>query len=384
MIIGVVIGIAGVSILYYSPIFKPFPQPTGLYNIGTTTLEFTDTSRKEIFEQNRDEHRRIALRLFYPAHYTDALKQYPYLGQKMPYYQKFVSDFYHIPECITKLFLRGIQTYSFVDAQLSNEKEVYPVILFSHGLLGLPSDTALIILENLASHGYIVFAIDHTYLNALTLFADGTVASSLQLSDQFNKMSQKEQKQFQSDAIEVYKADMKFVIDELETLNNDPQSFLYNRMDLNAIAVMGHSAGGTASIEFCRSDNRCKAAIDLDGWYDQAIGEEPINKALLLIFGSKSLEIGEPTPEYLKRKELTNEQYFEREEAIQEHREKLCSVPNCSFIVINGASHNDFGDEMFIKWPLREWSAIDAYKATENINGHIIKFLSASLSSNRN
>ena len=241
-----------------------------------------------------------------------------------------MASYYKVPESIAKLLLHGIDTHSFINAPLASEQSSYPVVLFSHGLLGLPSDTSLTILENLASHGYIVVAIDHSYLNALTLFADGRVTSSLTLSEQFNKMSQKEQKEFQTKAIDVYKADMKFVIDELAKLNEDPQSIFYHRINLQQIAAMGHSAGGTASIEFCRIDNRCKAAIDLDGWYDQVIGQEPINKPLLLVFAEKSIEVSEPTPEYLKRKEITREQYYEREKNIQEHKEKLCSASNCS------------------------------------------------------
>ena len=64
------------------------------------------------------------------------------------------------------------------------------------------------------------------------------------------------------------------------------------------------------------SDKRCKAAIDLDGWYDHIIGMQPLGKPLLLIFGSKSIEIAEPTADYLKRKEITREQYYEREKSI--------------------------------------------------------------------
>ena len=295
------------SLWYASPIFKPFPKPTGPYSVGTTVVELTDSNRKETFSENPDENRKLVVHFYYPSLPSSDQKKYPYLGNKMPYYQKFMASYYKVPESIAKLLLHGIDTHSFINAPVASEQSSYPVVLFSHGLLGLPSDTSLTILENLASHGYIVAAIDHSYLNALTLFANGRVTSSLPLSEQFNKMSQKEQKEFQTKAIDVYKADMKFVIDELAKLNEDPQSIFYHHINLQQIAAMGHSAGGTASIEFCRNDNRCKAAIDLDGWYDQVIGQEPINKPLLLVFAEKSIEVSEPTPEYLKRKELTRE-----------------------------------------------------------------------------
>lgn len=370
----VVFGIMG-TLWYLSPIFKPLSKPMGPYSVGTTLIELTDSTRNETYSENPDDVRQIVARIFYPTNMTEGFEKYSYLGKKMPYYQKFVAGHYNVPECMAKLFLRGIGTHSYINPPLAQEHSSYPVVLFSHGLLGLPSDTSLVILENLASHGYIAVAIDHSYLNALTLFADGSVISSLKLSDQFNKMSQKEQKEFQTKAIDVYKADMKFVIDELTKLNEDQNSMFYHHINLEQIAAIGHSAGGTASIEFCRADTRCKAAIDLDGWYDQVIGQEPINKPLLLIFGSKSIEVSEPMPDYLKRKELTREHYFEREKVIEEHRKHLCSATNCSFIVIPDATHSDFGDEMFIKWPLRSWHAVDAYKTMGMINTHIIEFL---------
>ncbi len=34
---------------YASPIFKPFPEPTGPYSVGTTLMEFNDAARKESY-----------------------------------------------------------------------------------------------------------------------------------------------------------------------------------------------------------------------------------------------------------------------------------------------------------------------------------------------
>ena len=162
-------GALAATLWYVSPIFKPFPEPTGKYAVGTTLMEFTDPSRKEIYSEDPEDKRTLVVRFFYPADITQNLEKYPYLGEKMPYYQKFVASYYHVPKFIAKLFLRGISTHSYINPPLAHEQNLYPVILFSHGLLGLPSDTSLVILENLASHGYIAVTIDHSYLNALDL-----------------------------------------------------------------------------------------------------------------------------------------------------------------------------------------------------------------------
>ena len=359
---------------YVSPIFKPFPEPTGQFSVGTTVMEFNDTSRKEIYSENPNDTRTLVVRFFYPTNAIENLEKYPYLGTKMPYFEQHISSQYHLTHATSKLLLRNIETHSFTNAPLSTEQQSYPIILFSHGGFGYPSDAYLTILENLASHGYIVAAIDHAYFNGLTLFANGKVVTDQKLSNQFNKMNQQEQKTFLTTIVETFKADMKFAIDELEKLNQNQNSIFYHYLNLNQIAAMGHSAGGTASIEFCRNDNRCKAAIDLDGWYDEVIGHKPINKPLLLVFASKSIEVTEPTPEYLKRKELTREQYYKREKNIKEHKERLCSAPTCTMVIIPGADHGDFDDLMFLKWPFRGWSAVEPYTTIATINGHIITF----------
>lgn len=369
------IGLGLLGLWYCCPAFKAFPKPTGTYEVGTTSLELSDTSRKEIYSENPDEKRKLSIRFFYPASLTGSDKLYPYLGKKMPYFQQYMANEYQLPYAATKLLFDNITTHAYENPPLADTNKKYPVVLFSHGLLGFPSDTSAVILENLASHGYIVAAIDHPYFNGLTLYQNGQVVTSQKLSNEFNKMRWPQQKEFQTQAIEIYKTDFKFALNELAKLSADSSSIFYNRLDLDHIAVMGHSAGGTASIEFCRIDGRCKAAINLDGWYDQVIGNEPIKQPLLLIFAEKSLEISEPSPEYLKRKELTHEQYFEREENIIQHRKKLCDAPNCKTVIIPGATHSDFEDTMLLKWPFRAWNSADAYEILKQVNENIVAFL---------
>lgn len=367
-----------VGFYHFFPIIKPFPALNGPYEVGIQTIQLTDQRRTEIYSNNPADKRSLMVQMWYPSadNLTKKAQKHPYLGPKMPILQKAVAGYYGIPEWMSRLMLNGIATHVYQNAPLSQNQKMYPVILFSHGLLGsIPSDMYVIILEHLASNGYVVLNIDHPYFSGLTLYPDGRIVSSHELNAQFQKMSPEEQKEFQTKAIDIYKADVQFVLNQLNVLNQDPESILYQHLDLNRIGVMGHSAGGTAAIELCRIDNRCKAAIDLDGWYDQAIGHEPIKKPLLLLFGSQSIEVTEPTAEYLARKNITREQYYEREQNIEEHKKELCNDPLCSMVIIPGASHGDFGDEVLFKWPLRPWSAADSYTTIELINQNILKFL---------
>ena len=59
-------------------------------------------------------------------------------------------------------------------------------------------------------------------------------------------------------------ADIKFVVDQLEKINKG-SSVLAGRLELTGLGVFGHSLGGNAALEFCRKDDRCKVAVNLDG-----------------------------------------------------------------------------------------------------------------------
>lgn len=364
--------------LYITPVLKPFPILSGPYPVGIETLELTDNNRKETFSANNEDTRKLVLHIWYPAENINNFQRENYLGKKMPFLQKYFSEHYNLPDWVSKKLLSGISTNAYINAPLAKSEKSWPIILFSHGLLGLPSDMYTVFTQELASQGYIVIGIDHSYFNTLTLYSNGKIISSNNLNPKFEKLSLKDQIDFQRKAIEIYKQDIKFIIDQLVNINKDKNSKFYQHLNLDKIVIMGHSAGGTAAIETCRIDNRCKAAVDLDGWYDHIIGDDPLQVPLLLVFAEDSLKVEEPTAQYLKRKELTREQYFERERKITEHRNKLCSK-NCSTVIIPKITHKDFGDTILTKWPLHKWHTLDPYISIALINDTIKDFLNKNL-----
>ncbi|HSW74068.1 MAG TPA: hypothetical protein VLG71_02840, partial [Candidatus Limnocylindria bacterium] len=276
---GVIFGVCLALFLYFSPVLKPLPQPSGPYAVGIQSFFTADEQRADPYAKTK-ENRKIVGHIWYPAVPATG-KRYEYLGDAMQVFKKIFAQEYHIPGFLSEVLWRGIPTHAYSNATIASTQHAYPVILFSHGLLGLPSQFYSSIIQNIVSHGYIVVGIDHPYFNLVTYYPYGIWVTSNNLATQFHTMKPHEQEAFQMKAIGVYKADMSFVIDYIKHLNEDPESLFYKRCDLNKLIVMGHSAGGTAAIEFCRHDVRCKGAIDLDGWYDQAIDHSPLDKPLL-------------------------------------------------------------------------------------------------------
>jgi dienelactone hydrolase len=80
-----------------------------------------------------------------------------------------------------------------------------------------------------------------------------------------------------------YKAeDIKFVVDQLEQINRG-SSVLAGRLDLTRLGVFGHSLGGNAALEFCRKDERCKVAANLDGANWNQVGKVGLRKPAMII-----------------------------------------------------------------------------------------------------
>ena len=69
-------------------------------------------------------------------------------------------------------YLRGVRTHAFEDAPLAVGRKRWPVVLFSHGM-SWPVDNYQSLLEDLASRGFVVVAVEHTYAAELTEFPDG-------------------------------------------------------------------------------------------------------------------------------------------------------------------------------------------------------------------
>lgn len=70
--------------------------------------------------------------------------------------------------------LDQVHTKSYQDVSLSTAQSSYPVRVFSHGWTGYHAHNTCQ-MEELASHGYIIFAPEHTYGALVTVLPDDDV-----------------------------------------------------------------------------------------------------------------------------------------------------------------------------------------------------------------
>jgi len=252
------------------PVFH-LPEPTGPYQIGTTNLYLVDDTRAEMFTPNPDDNREFMVRVWYPAQVIPGSKAAPLME--------------HPPFQFSHLSL--VNTHAYQDAPISNAQSAYPVLVFSHGHVGFPEQN-LTLLEELASHGYIVCSIAHTYHTIVTVFPDGRVVpADATLANNFLHGKSPTQ-DINAEHLRVWTEDMRFLIDELERIQaGERESLLAGKLDMNRLGIFGQSFGGVTAVNVCVVDDRCQAGISLDSGlpsgYTGGATEHPLKQPFMFM-----------------------------------------------------------------------------------------------------
>ncbi|PUU80940.1 hypothetical protein B9Z19DRAFT_1078176 [Tuber borchii] len=142
------------------------PAPSGPNNVGTYNFFITDNARNDVFAPT-PESRRILMTLYYPTNSTYASFPHP------DYMSPMVAAYYESTEGLPNGTVKSITTNSYYGAPVKSRN--VKLILFSTGL-GASRYVYATLAEDLASHGYMVAALDATYDSPIVEFPDGKVA----------------------------------------------------------------------------------------------------------------------------------------------------------------------------------------------------------------
>jgi pimeloyl-ACP methyl ester carboxylesterase len=261
-ILGVIILIIVLLPLLVFPVPKLI-EPTGPYLVGTTTLYFRDDSREEIYSSSQGDVRELNVQIWYPAEANSLAEPAPYMGDLdliAPAFARFLG----LPSFVLN-HVSIIETHSFLEAPVASDGVPYPVLVFSHGWGGTRTQSTYL-MEELASHGYVVIALDHTYGALVTVFPDDRVV--LQKSDILSHDEGNEEFDLSGNPLmSVWSADVSFVLDQLEIMNEGKsENPFVDKLDLDRVGLMGHSTGGGNAVQVCWLDPRCKVGLVMDAW----------------------------------------------------------------------------------------------------------------------
>ena len=144
---------------------------------------------------------------------------------------------------------------------MQNKKGGLPIVVFSHGITG-SRHLHQALFEHLSSQGYVVVALDHSYDCNLTIFPDGRIADyRSEITGHPDSIKIRNQQ------INTRTKDIIFVLNQITKIHHgDLKSKLNGKLNLEKIAVGGHSYGGATAIHSAKTDKRIKTCFVLDGW----------------------------------------------------------------------------------------------------------------------
>ncbi|WP_170222948.1 alpha/beta hydrolase family protein [Nonomuraea turkmeniaca] len=257
------------------------PEPTGSHPVGTTSLYLKDTSRPDPWVPTV-KARELMVSLWYPAK-SPGRRRAPYMTPKES--ELFLKDAGMTGGSLD--VLSKTRTNAFSDAKPAGRKRSLPLVVLSPGFTK-PRSTLTALAEDLASRGYVVAGIDHTYENVAMTFPDGRVTTCVPCEgdhDQslFTKVSKGRA------------ADVSFVLDQLT--GRRPKWKGAALIDPSRIAMAGHSAGGASTIAAMVEDSRLRAGIDIDGTTPVGILDSALSRPFMFLGKPATYTPGSGKPE---------------------------------------------------------------------------------------
>jgi predicted dienelactone hydrolase len=268
------------------PVFR-LPEPTGRHAVGTRYFYWVDQGRPDTYTPDPDDYREVSVQVWYPAELTGDEELIPYMRKEAG---RTFAEFHDFPSPLFDHFAL-VRTHAYLNASVAQTETPFPAITYSTS--GLMS-SHMALFEELASHGYVVLCIGHPYWNPFVYGADGevlpfdgqneyykawwaeenaavkealrqiTVARTAEAQERAQRWHN-ELKPVAISDLRKWGEDIGFVLDELEELNVG-NGFLVGALDLERVGIMGFSQGGAATGQFCVTDARCKAGINLSGF----------------------------------------------------------------------------------------------------------------------
>ncbi len=358
------------------------PKPTGRFHVGTKSYHWIDKSRSRFegvalekyvpFETSQaeiDDHpqRELNIQVWYPAQADDDAKKAAYdeaAARLWTQWCKTKGD----TSSQAQEYFDNLQTNSIVDAPLSDAQQEYPIIICSHGYT-VQRCVHASLCEELASHGYIVFAIEHTGTSVLTELPDGRTVGCA-----FPTVSGICQQ-----LVEMRVKDVKFLLNTLENL--DEKNMLYERLDLDKVGIFGHSMGGMTAVHASMQDQRIKAGACVEGPVLSAdyFPEKGEKKPFLFLFA-------ETFDEKFGNQEMLDFFGMQQPEFVPTYKKFVENfTSDCFEVTIKGTHHGDFCDAALYKKHVTvindefEMGVIDGEYLTQINRNYLVDFFNTFL-----
>ncbi len=288
------------------------PEPTGSYDVGTLSFSLLDEERDEIHTVDPNDKRELFVEVWYPGTLDEPITPKSLWSELYAGERDVVS--------FTLNYLKKVKTHSYPGIPPAKDEDQFPLLLFNHGLQMFTSQSTLL-MEHLASHGYIVVSIAHPYESLrVNLAQGGTVLPEFITSrEKFNESmewirkssapiveakdsiesieNREERSEIMLGAIrnaefnlvvEEWTKDNKYLLDRILAHEGNPL-IIHHLIDSTRIGIMGMSIGGATAGEFCKTDQRAMAGINIDGIQYGETSADSLNLPFMMIYSDDGL-----------------------------------------------------------------------------------------------
>ena len=261
------------------------PPPSGEHQLGTTRFDVKEAGSTRL----------IPVQAWYPAQPGTEPRE-PYLDDVV---RAALADFTRVP----KFLLPQNPSHSRLNAPVVPGRS--PVLLFNHGF-GSFQKQSTSLMEELASHGYVVLSVGHPSESLVVQFADGTslryradhpawveiTAGLKQLEQNVREVeplmasarAAKDPARLRvamkalaahrtyaalEPVLASWRHDTEVVIDQLTSIP------LKDSVDATRVGVFGHSLGGIVAGQLAMTDDRVRAGMNFDGAQLPLPGDAP-------------------------------------------------------------------------------------------------------------
>lgn len=229
------------------------PAPSGKYGVGRSLVYLQDASRSR---------REVPVFIYYPADQTNVAnlivptdawrKAYlPVLTRKLG--------------AIAATAIANGWAFFTNDAAAISVKEKFPLILFSHGM-GWSTLEYSFVLQELASAGYVVAAVNSYPVAPLLQAEDGSFIKGEYTGDKYYLLTQ----------------DLTFALKEI-TQQKGKLHRVLDRIDTDKTAMAGHSMGGAAALLAASFGTGFAASVNFDGDLMEASNKAAPTGAVLFL-----------------------------------------------------------------------------------------------------
>ncbi len=241
--------------------FEP-PALSGAHRIGTKAFHWEDLLREELITSAPGDNRELMVHLFYPTDSTTGDFRTPVV--RAQHWTTLSTDEAVSGRALRRSNYDGVFWPFEHEPAISAAEAAYPVIIFSHGGGGA-IERNLFLIGELASRGFVVAAINHTYFTDFVSFPDGRLITGQGFGLDANPTITPAEEALLAQAQNLWSDDQIFVLEQLISLDQDPADGFLGRLDMNRVVAGGFSFGGATAYEAASKDPRIRAVVDGDG-----------------------------------------------------------------------------------------------------------------------